>query len=173
MTRARPETVRLLTLDVDGVLTDGLIHIDDMGVETKRFHVRDGAGLVMWRRSGRHLAIITGRESRVVQHRAAELKIDLLFQGCRDKVAALQTVLERTGVAAEQAAHIGDDLPDLALLQSVGYPITVADAPLRVQQAAAYVTQVPGGCGAVREAVEHLLREAGELEALEAEYERQ
>jgi 3-deoxy-D-manno-octulosonate 8-phosphate phosphatase (KDO 8-P phosphatase) len=172
VTHARPESIRLLTLDVDGVLTDGMIRIDDDGRETKCFHVRDGAGLHLWRRSGRHLAIITGRQSRVVTHRAAELKIDLVYQKCRDKSAAWREVLARTGVSEAQTAHMGDDLADLALLRRVAYPITVADAPLRVKKAAAYVTHAAGGHGAVRDAVEHLLREAGELEALEAEYEQ-
>ncbi len=170
MTHRPPETIRLLTLDVDGVLTDGTIQLDDDGRETKRFHARDGAGLVMWRKSGRLLAIITGRRSRVVAHRAAELGITYVRQGCRDKAAALRELLEQTGLTAEQTAHIGDDLPDLAVLRRVGYPIAVADATRRVREMAALVTTLPGGQGAVREAVEHLLREAGELEALEAEY---
>lgn len=172
MKHSPPGTIRLLTLDVDGVLTDGGIWIDDDGRESKRFHVHDGFALRLWSRTGRALAIITGRSSRVVTHRAAELGIAHVKQGCRDKVAAMHEVRALVGASVEQTAHIGDDLVDLALLRSVGYPIVVADAAKRLKSAAAYVTKAPGGHGAVREAIEHLLREAGELDSLEAEYEK-
>jgi len=149
--------VRLLVLDVDGVMTDGGIIIDDDGRETKVFHVRDGFGIRLWQRLGGEAAIITGRCSRVVTHRAAELHITHVMQDVRDKGAALRTLLDRTGLQPEQAAAIGDDLNDLPLLAAVGYPMSVADAALEVRKAARFVTSRPGGRGAVREAIEHLL----------------
>lgn len=156
--------VELLALDVDGVLTDGSILIDDLGHETKRFNVRDGFGMKLWQRMGFGLAVITGRTGRVVQHRMAELGVEHVFQGAGDKPAALLQVIERTGVAAERIAYIGDDWPDLAVLRRVGYPMAVGDAAAEVRRAAAYVTERPGGRGAVREAVEHLLESKGLLE---------
>lgn len=153
-----PAPIRLLVLDVDGVLTDGRIVIDDLGRESKFFHVRDGLGMRLWMKVGGEIAIVTGRSSRVVAHRAAELEIRHVFQGALDKRAALQKVWERTGLSAAQTAALADDLPDLPILRSVGYPVAVADAAAEVKAAAAFLTTLPGGRGAVREAVEHLLR---------------
>lgn len=151
-------TVSLLCLDVDGVLTDGGIHIDDHGVETKRFHVRDGYGISVWHRLGYHTAIITGRQGMAVHHRARELGIDVVIQGRIDKRRAFDELLDRFGLRSHEVAHIGDDLPDLPILRRCGYPMAVADAVAEVQEAASFVTVRPGGQGAVREAVEHLLR---------------
>lgn len=156
--------VALLALDVDGVLTDGSILIDDLGHETKRFNVRDGFGMKLWQRMGFGLAIITGRTGRVVQHRMAELGVEHVFQGASDKPAALEQVLRRTGITADRVAYLGDDWPDLAVLRRVGYPMAVGDAVPEVRRAAAFVTERPGGRGAVREAVEHLLESKGLLE---------
>lgn len=161
MPHSSPDSIRLLVLDVDGVLTDGRIIIDDEGRETKHFDVRDGAGLSAWRRLGYQTAIITGRSSMVVTHRARELRIGQVIQGCRDKRSALQTVLERSGVSAAQCAVMGDDLPDLGMMRACGYPIAVADACPEILAEAAHVTAARGGRGAVREAVEHLLRSTG------------
>ncbi len=153
--------IRLLVLDVDGVMTDGGIIIDDDGRESKVFHVRDGFGIRLWQRLGGEAAIITGRSSRVVTHRAAELHIREIMQGVRDKGEALAALLARTGRTAGETAAIGDDLNDLALLAGVGYPMAVADAAPQVRRAARFVTEAPGGRGAVREAIEHLLAEQG------------
>ncbi len=149
--------VRLFVLDVDGVMTDGGIIIDDEGRETKVFHVRDGFGIRLWQRLGGQAAIITGRSSRVVAHRAAELHIEHVLQGVRDKGDALGSLLARTGRSARETAAIGDDLNDLPLLTAVGYPLAVADAVPEVRRAAQFVTSRSGGRGAVREAIEHLL----------------
>lgn len=152
------DLIQLICLDVDGVLTDGGIYLDDQGVETKRFHVRDGLGLNIWKKLGGELAIITGRSGLAVRHRADELGIEHVFQGSTDKVADFGRLLNDLGLTASQAAMIGDDLPDLPVLRLCGYPMAVADAAREVREEADYITTRPGGLGAVREAVEHLLK---------------
>ena len=153
MAEPNVEEIELLILDVDGVLTDGGIRIDDHGVETKRFSCLDGLGLRIWQALGYQVAIITGRHGMAVHHRAKELGITNLIQGRMDKKAALVELLKQMKVAM-----IGDDLPDLPVMMLVGYPIAVGSAVKEVQQAAAFVTVRGGGHGAVREAVEHLLK---------------
>ncbi len=150
--------VRLLCLDVDGVMTDGSINLDDNGVETKRFHVRDGTGIRLWTRLGYEVALITGRQGRALQHRAAELDITHVVQGSHDKAAAFERLIAQVGVTAAEAAILADDLPDLPVMRRAGYAMAVADAVPEVRDAAAFVTTQAGGDGAVREAVEHLLR---------------
>ncbi|MCP3905022.1 MAG: HAD-IIIA family hydrolase [Planctomycetes bacterium] len=152
------QSLRLLVLDVDGVLTDGSILIDGHGMETKRFHVRDGLGIQLWRLLGYDVAIITGRSSAAVQHRATELGIRHVFQGVGDKVAAFGELLKDLDINASQAAVIGDDLPDLPMMRLSGYPMAVADGSPEVRETAEFVTTRPGGRGAVREAIEHLLK---------------
>jgi 3-deoxy-D-manno-octulosonate 8-phosphate phosphatase (KDO 8-P phosphatase) len=159
-----PERIELLGLDVDGVLTDGSIYLDDDGRETKRFNVRDGFGIRLWQKMGFRVAIITGRSGRAVQHRAAELGIELLTQGAADKVAAAEALAEETGLRLDQMAYLGDDWPDLRILRRVGYPMAVADANPRVLAVSAFTTTRPGGHGAAREAVEHLLHAKGLLD---------
>ena len=158
MPDAATDLIQLICLDVDGVLTDGGIYLDDQGVETKRFHVRDGLGLNIWKKLGGELAIITGRSGLAVRHRADELGIEHVFQGSTDKVADFGRLLNDLGLTASQAAMIGDDLPDLPVLRLCGYPMAVADAAREVREEADYITTRPGGLGAVREAVEHLLK---------------
>ncbi len=155
------QDIRMLLLDVDGVLTDGSIFIDAAGREIKRFHVRDGLGIKAAQRSGLTVGLLTARTSDATAARARELGIDLVIQGCGDKRARLQTICDQAGIGAEHIAYVGDDLADLAVLAAVGYPMTVADAVDEVKAAARFVTQRPGGRGAVREAIEHLLRAAG------------
>ncbi len=153
--------IDLLCLDVDGVMTDGSINLDDGGVETKRFHVRDGTGIRIWTRLGYHLALITGRSGEALGHRAAELDIRHVIQASTDKARSLQELLDELSLTPSQAAILGDDLPDLPMMRKAGYAMAVADAVEEVQQAAAFVTTRAGGDGAVREAVEHLLRAKG------------
>jgi len=162
----RPARVGLLCLDVDGVLTDGTVLIDDLGRETKRFNVRDGAGLKLWARAGFVTAIITGRSSMALRHRADELGIRLIVQGCGDKAAAFAELLEALDLPASRAAVVGDDLPDLPMLRLCGYPVAVADAAPEVRREAAWVTTAAGGRGAVREVVEHLLKAKDRWEEL-------
>ncbi|MCA9291457.1 MAG: HAD-IIIA family hydrolase [Phycisphaerales bacterium] len=166
-----PHAIQLLILDVDGVLTDGSIAIDDHGIETKRFNVRDGLGIVIWQRLGYQTAILTSRSSMAVRHRANELGIAHVIQGSKDKLRDFARLLATLGLDAEQVAMIGDDLPDLPILQRVGYAITVADAASECVGIADYVTSARGGRGAVREAIEHLLRVRHEWDQALATYE--
>ena len=158
MPNGTADKIDLLCLDVDGVMTDGGIMLDDHGVETKRFHVRDGTGIKIWTRLGYQVALITGRSGMVVQHRAEELGIAHVIQGCRDKRAAFSKLLEDLGLVPAQAAVLADDLHDLPMMRGAGYAMAVADAVPEVRSVAAYITTNPGGHGAVREAVEHLLK---------------
>jgi 3-deoxy-D-manno-octulosonate 8-phosphate phosphatase (KDO 8-P phosphatase) len=167
---ADPSTIRLLALDVDGVLTDGSILINDAGQETKRFNIRDGFGLRLWARLGFHTVIITGRSGPALQHRAAELNISDIVQGCTDKGAALESLAARTGLNLREMAFLGDDWPDICALTRVGYPMAVADAAPEVLSVAAYITRRPGGRGAVREAVEHLITAHGLMDRARALY---
>jgi 3-deoxy-D-manno-octulosonate 8-phosphate phosphatase (KDO 8-P phosphatase) len=153
--------IQLLILDVDGVLTDGGIIRDDAGQQIKRFHVRDGAGIVMWKRLNREIAVITGKESDVVTHRAGELGIDRVYQNVGNKLEAYRELLEELSLSDTQVAYIGDDLPDLPVMKRCGCPIAVADAVEEVRGAARYVTKYPGGYGAVRDGIEYILKELG------------
>ncbi len=168
------QDIKLLALDVDGVLTDGSILLDDNGVETKRFNVRDGQGIATWIRMGFDIAIITKRSGKALQHRCRELGIPphRIVQGALDKSAALDQLLADTKLAAAQVAYIGDDWPDIPVLRRVGFPIAPADADPRVAKLAALVTKRPGGRGAVREAIEHILDAKGLLDKAAAHYDR-
>ena len=154
-------SIRLLCLDVDGVLTDGGIAIDDAGHETKRFHVRDGAALRMWSRLGLEIAVITGRNGMALRHRLRELGVRHVIAGSKEKGSAFESLLAELGIPAEACAMIGDDLPDLPILRRCGLPIAVRDASPEVIGLARLVTTRPGGNGAVREAVEHILKAQG------------
>jgi len=150
--------IELLLLDVDGVLTDGGIIYGDDGREWKVFHVRDGSGLKIWHLAGKRSAVISGRSSRVVDVRAAELGVSFVLQGAADKRPAYQRVLTEMEMRSEQVCYIGDDVPDLPILHNCGLAVAVADACPEVRTAAHYVTRVPGGRGAVRETIELVLR---------------
>lgn len=165
-----PKPVTLLALDVDGVLTDASIMLDDAGVETKRFNAKDGQGIASWLGLGLSVGIITKRSGTALQHRARELKIPHVIQGASDKSAALDQLLQAANVSARQVAYVGDDWPDMPVMRRVGYPMSVADGAEEVRRLAAYVTRAPGGRGAVREAVEHLLREKDLLGAALAKF---
>ena len=165
MTKPDPTTIQLLVLDVDGVLTDGGLYVDDHGRPSKKFHVRDGLGIKLAQRFGIQVAILTGKTSGVVEHRAKELGIEHVIQGSRDKGGDITTLCERTGIALVDTAMMGDDLPDLPAFAVVGYPMAVGDASAEVKAAAAWVAQARGGRGAVREAAEHLLQSQGKWDA--------
>lgn len=154
---ARARAVRLAAFDVDGVLTDGGLVLGPAGEEFKRFHVRDGQGLVMLREAGFALAVITGRDSPVVAHRMAELGVHHVYQGRRDKLAALAELSARSGIVAANICYVGDDLPDIPVLRAVGFGVAVADAHPAVAAIAHYRTSLPGGHGAAREVAELLL----------------
>jgi 3-deoxy-D-manno-octulosonate 8-phosphate phosphatase (KDO 8-P phosphatase) len=162
----RAARVELLLLDVDGVMTDGGIAYTDGGAELKRFHVRDGSGLKLWQLAGKRAAIVSGRNSPAVTRRAAELGVAPVLQGHADKLVAFEAVLAETGLRPEQVCAVGDDLPDLPVLRRCGLAVAVADACPEVREAADYVTAVPGGHGAVRDAIEWLLKLQGGWESM-------
>jgi len=149
--------IRLLVLDVDGVLTDGRLYISGSGEEFKAFHVRDGAGIVAVQKAGIVVAIISGRSSEAVRRRAEELGIAHLRQGVGDKAAALEALRLEIGAAVEEVACIGDDSPDLPMLRKAALAIAVADAHPSAKAAAHWITAAAGGRGAVREACDLLL----------------
>ncbi|CAG0977988.1 3-deoxy-D-manno-octulosonate 8-phosphate phosphatase (KDO 8-P phosphatase) [Burkholderiales bacterium] len=154
---ARARAVRLLSCDVDGVLTDGRIYVDDEGRETKAFHALDGVGFRRLRAAGVDVAWITGSASASVAHRARALGIVHLLRGTEDKLPAWERLRAGLGIAAEACAHIGDDLPDVPLLAACGLAASVPDAPDEVKRHAHYVTRRAGGRGAARELAELIL----------------
>ena len=154
----RCQPIELILSDVDGVLTDGGIVFDNQGIETKRFHVRDGQGIKLWQRAGFRFGLVTGRSSNVVKMRVADLGIDLLRQGADNKRATVKEILASLHLQPRQVAYLGDDLPDLAVVRAAGLGITVADAPAELRESAHYVTHHRGGCGAVRETIEMILK---------------
>ena len=154
----RCRAIKLVLSDVDGVLTDGRLIYDNQGIETKQFHVRDGQGVKIWQKAGHRFGIITLRSSQIVRSRAAEMGVEIVRQGAGDKLAALQSILDELDITAEQTCYIGDDLPDLSAISCAGLGVAVADACHEARQAAQFVTETPGGHGAVRETVEMILR---------------
>ncbi len=169
---ALPQPIRVLALDVDGVLTDGTIRLDGDG-ESKQFHVQDGLGISLWQRAGGVTALISGRSLTVVERRAAELGIEHVTQGSKDKVSALSEILASLGATPEQTAFVGDDLVDLDAFRFAGYAIAVADAAPEVRSAADWTTPREGGHGAVRDAVEHLMKAMGTWEETIAAFDRE
>ena len=154
--------IRCLCLDVDGVLTDGRVSIDEEGRPLRAFHIRDGLAIRWFQRLGGTVVFLTGKESRGLEHRAEELDVEHVIQGSEDKLGDLTKYLDDTlRISLQETAMIGDDLPDLPVLERCGYPIAVADAAAEVRHAARFVTSLGGGYGAVREAIEHLLKIAG------------
>lgn len=156
----RAAAVELVLMDVDGTLTDGTIWVLQDGKEVKGYSVRDGLGVFLGRMAGLRFGIITGKRSRALEKRAEKLGIDEVHQGVLDK-AALASILERHGLAAAEAAYIGDDLGDLAVMERVGLAAAVADAHPEVKARAHYVCGLPGGRGAVREFIEFILKAKG------------
>jgi len=154
----RCQQIELVLADVDGVLTDGGIALDNQGIETKRFHIRDGMGIRLWHKAGYRFAVVSLRSSQVVKIRAAELGIQIVRQGTDDKLATTQEILADLGLRPEQACYVGDDLPDLPVIRFVGLGVAVADAVEEVRRHAHYVTVAGGGHGAVRETIELILK---------------
>ncbi len=162
--------VRLLALDVDGVLTDGRLYFDQAGQEMKAFSTRDGMGIKAMQRSDIPVALITGRQSPMVSQRAAELGIELVFQGSDHKWKSMQALLAATGLEADQICYAGDDWMDVAVLSRVGFSVAVADADPWVRQQADWVTAESGGRGAVRALCNLILAAQGKIEPLLREY---
>jgi 3-deoxy-D-manno-octulosonate 8-phosphate phosphatase (KDO 8-P phosphatase) len=149
--RQRASRIRMLVLDVDGVLTDGKLYFDHDGNEMKAFHTRDGMGMKALQRCGIEIAVITGRSSAAVEHRMKQLNIQHVYQGREDKLDAFLNLLEITGLDAQQVCFAGDDWIDLPVLMRVGLAVCVADAEERVKEHAHWITDRNGGDGAVRE----------------------
>jgi 3-deoxy-D-manno-octulosonate 8-phosphate phosphatase (KDO 8-P phosphatase) len=150
--------IRLLVLDVDGVMSDGKLYFTDQGVELKAFNSLDGQGIKMLQRSGVKVAIITGRQSSIVAKRAQDLNIESLIQGREDKLVALSEMIARMDLHLHQVAYMGDDLPDLPAIRKVGLGITVPNASPELKQHVAFCTRRQGGDGAVREVCELLMQ---------------
>ena len=148
--QSKAKKIKLLLLDVDGVLTDGRIILDNQGNEIKAFHVRDGHGIKLAQRAGITIGIITGRSSEVVNIRARELGIEEVYQGALDKMVAYESVLSKYNINDEEVAFIGDDIVDVPIFRKVGLAVTVADADPAVKPFIDMVTKAEGGRGAVR-----------------------
>lgn len=155
------ERIRLVVLDVDGVLTDGRLYYQSGGEALKVFHARDGLGLKLLMRAGIKVGVISGRTSDAVAIRCRELGIDCLEQGCEDKVAALDRLLKRLSLSAAEVLCVVDDTSDLPLMRAVGHAVAVADAHPEVRRAADRTTVASGGHGAVREVCDWLLAAGG------------
>ncbi len=157
--------LRLLALDVDGVLTDGRLYFHNDGGETKSFNTQDGQGIKLLQASGVEVAIITGRESNIVSQRAAALQINEVMQGREDKLTALTELVVRRGFDWEQVGYCGDDLPDLAALRKAGLGVSVPNAPAYLKPYCDLITQRPGGQGAVREITDLIMQAQGTWQA--------
>ena len=164
--RERAAKIRMLVLDVDGVLTDGKLYFDHAGNELKAFNTRDGLGMKALQRSGIEVAVITGRKSEAVSHRMAQLDIQHVYQGREDKLDAFLHLLELTGLEASQVCFAGDDWIDLPLLLRVGLAVSVADGEERVKEHAHWITKRNGGDGAVREICNLILAAQGKDQAI-------
>jgi len=162
--------IQLLALDVDGVLTDGTIVINGNGSESKFFNVQDGHGIRLWLRAGLKIAFLSGRASTPTEIRAKQLGVEYVFQDCHYKLPEVEKFLRQQKLSPKQVAYIGDDLPDLPVIRYVGFGVAVADAVDEVRQNADFVTTRPGGAGAVREVIEHILKDAGRWEELMKRY---
>lgn len=168
--KARAKGIKLLILDVDGVLTDGSIILDNEGNEYKAFHVRDGHGIKMLIHAGIRVAIITGRHSKVVERRAQELGITEVFQKCLNKKVAYAELLRQYSLKDHEVAYVGDDIVDAPIMAVAGLPVAVADAPEETKGFALLVTKNRGGRGAVREVTDFILKARGLWKRMFDEY---
>ncbi len=168
--RRKADRIRFLLLDVDGVLTDGRIIIDENGVETKHFDVRDGQGIALLKLAGIEVGLISGRSSKVVRHRAKELGIQVVYQGVRNKAAIFDKVKLEAGLKDAQIAYIGDDIIDLPILRQAGLAVSVKDGWPELKPLVDYVTEASGGRGAVREIAELLLKVQGKWDEVTRHY---
>ena len=162
--------IQLLLLDVDGVLTDGSIIYDDEANEIKVFNAKDGFGLKLVMSAGIKVGLVTGRTSKALHRRCRDLGIRYIYDGVQQKARLLDKITAETGVAADNAAFIGDDLPDLPLMKRIGLSIAVADAHELVRHHSDWVTSAPGGRGAVREVCDAMLKARGDWEKMLEQY---
>jgi len=162
--------IKLLALDVDGVLTDGALIINADGSESKFFNSLDGHGIRMWQRAGLKVALISGRASVPTERRAEQLQIEYVFQNCHYKLPVVEQLTGQLGLLPENIAFVGDDLTDMPVIRYVGFGVAVANAVDEVKQCADYVTNRPGGSGAVREVIEYILKNSGRWQELMKRY---
>lgn len=166
----KAKKIKLVILDVDGVLTDGRLFFDDQGKEYKCFHARDGLGIKLLRQTGVEVAVISGRKSNSVRLRMKSLEIEHVYQGHENKIEAFNKILQTLSIEPEQAAHVGDDLLDLPLMKRVGLSIAVYDANDAVKRYADWYTKTPGGLGAVREVCDFMMQAQGTYEEVLKSY---
>lgn len=162
--------IKMLVLDVDGVLTDGTIVVDADGKESKFFSVLDGHGIKMWKRAGLLVAFLSGRASAPTRQQAKELAVDFCLEDCKDKLVCLRELMRLSGLSAAEIAYVGDDLPDLPVIRNVAFGVAVANAVDEVKNQADYITARKGGVGAVREVIEYILKKTGRWEQLMKRY---
>lgn len=158
--------LKLLILDVDGVLTDGRLFFDEHGKEYKCFHARDGHGIKLLQQSGVEVAVISGRKSQSVAIRMQSLGVEHVYQGHENKRAAFAELLQNLNLQPEQVAHVGDDVLDLPIMLQAGFAVAVFDANFAVKQRADWCTQSPGGLGAVREVCDLIMQVQGTFDAM-------
>ncbi len=162
--------IKLLALDIDGVLTDGTIVVNGDGSESKFFNVQDGHGIRLWLRAGLKMAFFSGRVSQPTEIRAKQFGVEYVFQDCHEKLPILEKFLQQQGLSPKEVAYIGDDLPDLPVIRYVGFGVAVANAVDEVKKDADLVTTRPGGAGAVREVIEYILKDTGRWEEFMKRY---
>ena len=165
-----PSRVSLLALDCDGVLTDGTIGYDEHGVERKFFHIHDGFAIRAWIREGGKVVVVTGRHSPALRVRMGELGVDEIHENVADKHAKLQEIISAHQLSPEQVAFMGDDLPDLPAFEACGFALAPSNAASEIRARADFVTACSGGGGAVREAIEHLMRSSGRWDGVLARF---
>lgn len=163
--QSKAKKIKLLLLDVDGVMTDGTINLDGQGKETKSFHVRDGHGVKLAQRAGIVIGLITGRSSEVVNVRARELAIQEVHQGAKEKITVYDLLLAKYGLRDEEVAYIGDDIVDLDVLKRAGLAAAVADCDPSIRTSVDIITKAEGGRGAVREVINLILKSRGKPRA--------
>jgi YrbI family 3-deoxy-D-manno-octulosonate 8-phosphate phosphatase len=162
--------IELILSDVDGVMTDGGIHVLDDGRQMVTFHIRDGMGVRLWREAGKRFGIVSGRKLEAIRQRAADLWLDIVHLGVDDKLPAIDAIAAELMISRQQVCYIGDDLLDLASIRAVGLGVAVADAVEDLRSAAKYTTSVRGGQAAVREVVELILKNTGRWEDVMQRY---
>lgn len=168
--RDRALKIKLLLLDVDGVLTDGRLYYTSSGEEIKVFNVRDGLGIKLAQRAGIRIGVISGRNSEALIRRLRELEVDEVHLGYNQKLPVLEDIMRRFSLSLEEIAFIGDDYVDLPILRRVGFPMAVLDAPEEIKKHALYITKAKGGHGAVRDAIEFILKLRGQWKEVISQY---
>ncbi len=164
------EKIKLLAMDVDGVITDGTVIISDDGLEAKKFNLLDGHGIKLWHRAGLQTAFISGRMSKATQVRADQLGINFVYQPCPAKLEGFEKLLSQSSLKPENIAYIGDDVLDIPVAKRVGFSVAVSNAVEELKRTVHYTTSRPGGSGAVREVIEYILKNTGKWQGLMERY---